>query len=330
MGIYKDIMKGLEDLGLYVEFISQKDYPNNPYIVLNRKWSSRDVCKFQNKLYKSWKSILDSRSDESLFFDYILVINGLTLHPYLFEKLKKINCRIKAYNYIYDKINGVYQIDHNFKFFDGIYTFDQSNVKDYGLKLLPIYWVPIIGKIQESLDVFAFGGDDIIRVGVFNRMKRIAEMADFHSFIKVYYPKDDNDYIYTLKRLAIYFFLHRKTPSLKRLSSDLYTNRSMSTEMFRKYVNSSNVIVDTNHPYQDGLTARFMWALGGGKKIITNNLHAKDYKFYSKEQILILDNSVSDDDIVWFIKNNRIIPEHIRTETDKYRIDNWLKTILEC
>lgn len=330
MGIYKDIMRGLNNIGIDVEFISQKNYPNNPYFVLNKKWSSKQIEQFQMVLLKYWKDVLDKQSDENLFFDYLFVINGLTLHPYLFEKLRKINKRIKAYNYIFDRVNGVYQIDHNFSYFDNIYTFDQINVRDYGLKLLPIFWVPVVEKRQKELDVFAFGGDDCVRAEIFRRIKRIADKANCHSFIKLYYPKDNNNIMYIIKRFAKYLIQRRTTPSLKDFSSGFYTNKTMSTDMFRTYINSSKVIVDTNHPYQDGLTARFMWALGAGKKIITTNLHAKDYKFYTKEQILILDNSVSDEDIVCFIKDNRKSPDHIKTEIDKYRIDNWLKTILEC
>ena len=328
MGLYNDIQKGLEDLGFSVELILQKSFPNNPYCVLHKKPSVVRIRKFQEILLAYWKELLDSRSGEELFFDFLLVINGVSIHPYLFEKLKSVNKNIQIYNYIYDRIKGVYQIDHNFKYFDKIYTFDRENVEEYNLNLLPIYWVPVTGKLDEELDVFAFGGIDPIRIDVFKRIKRLVDSTNYNCFIKVYHPKVTNSLIYNIRRIGKYVLQGRKSPSFTELRSDLFTNEAMPTDVFRKYINSSNVIIDTNHPYQDGLTARFMWALGLGKKIITNNKNIVKYDFYSKEQMLIMDDSTTDDSILSFIDTESAISSNIRTSIDKCRIDNWLKTIL--
>lgn len=329
MGIYRDIQKGLEELGFYVELIIEKTFPNNPYKILYRKPSAKQISKFQKVLLNYWKKILDNRSSDDLFFDYLLVINGLTIHLYLFDRLKEVNKNIKACNYIYDRIKGVYQIDHNFKFYNRIFTFDRENVREYGLTLLPIYWIPEKEKLENHYDVFAFGAADQIRIPIFKRIKKISDDAKLNSFIKVYHLKVNNVVLYSIKRVVKYVFQKRKSPSLRELRTDFYTSESMPTELFRKYINSSTVIIDTNHPYQDGLTARFMWALGIGNKIITNNLNISKYNFYSKEQILILDNNTSDEEILSFIKSSSQIPQDVISRVERYRIDNWLKTILD-
>ena len=329
MGLYKDVQKGLEDLGFFVDFILEKSFQNNPNVVLHKKKpSAARINEFQEVLLDYWKGLLDHRSDEDLFFDYLLVINGKAIHPYLFEKLKKANKEIKTYNYIYDRIKGVYQIDHNFKYFDDIYTFDRNNVEEYNLKLLPIYWVPANGKLDENIDVFAFGGPDQIRINVFRRIKNVVAGTNLRCFIKVYHPKVTNKMVYSIRRIGKYILQHRESPSLKDLESDLFTSESMPTEMYRKYMNSANIIIDTNHPYQDGLTARFMWALGLGKKIITNNANSLKYDFYSQEQILVMDNNTSDRELLDFINSNTDIPSWVNNRVVQYRIDNWLKTIL--
>ncbi len=328
MGLHNDIQKGLEDLGFSVELILQKSFPNNPYHVLHKKPSIVRIRKFQEILLAYWKELLDGRSGEELFFDYLLVINGISIHPYLFEKLKRINKNIQIYNYIYDRIKGVYQIDHNFKYFDKIYTFDRENVEEYNLNLLPIYWVPVTGKLDEELDVFAFGGIDPIRIDVFKRIKRLVDSTNYNCFIKVYHPKVTNSLIYNIKRIGKYVLQGRKSPSVKELRSALFTSEAMPTDVFRKYINGSNVIIDTNHPYQDGLTARFMWALGLGKKIITNNKNIVKYDFYSKEQILILDDNTTNQEILDFIDSKITIPQNISVLVNQYRIDNWIRTIL--
>ena len=328
MGIYQDIINGLEGLGFEVEFISQKSFPNNPNLVLHKKVGKEKREQFQNVLEKYWKGILDYRKPEDLYFDYLFVINGLTIHPYLFEKLRGVNQNVVAVNYIYDRIKGVYQIDQNFKYFDSVFSFDRSDVKEYNLFFLPIYWVPVKGHISETYDFFAFGGIDPVRVGVFKRIKRIVDSNKLKGFVKVYHPRVGNSLMYTVRRIGKYVLQHRKSPSLKELKTDLYTSDSVSTEQFRIYLNSSKVVVDTNHSYQDGMTARFMWALGAGKKILTNNIHVKDYDFFSKEQIMILEDFVSDDDILSFLHSESIVPADVKAIIEKYRIDNWLRTIL--
>lgn len=329
MGLHLDIKKGLEILGFYVEVILQKSFPNNPNIVLhNKKHSTARINEFQEILLNYWKGLLDHRSEEDLFFDYLLVINGNSIHPYLFEKLKEANRSIKAFNYIYDRIKGVYQIDHNFKYFDDIYTFDRNNVKDYNLKLLPIYWVPQNEKLDEEFDVFAFGGPDQIRIDLFRRIERITDSTDLRCFVKIYHPKVTNKIVYSIRRIGKYFLQGRKSPSLKDLQSDMFTSDAMPTDLFRKYINSSKVIIDSNHPYQDGLTARFMWSLGIGKKIITNNKNVLKYDFFSKEQILVINENTSDKELLDFITNQTNIPLKIKSYVDQYRIDNWLKTII--
>lgn len=328
MGLYSDIQRGLEDLGFNVELIIQKSFPNNPYSILHKKISESRIIKFQKILLDYWHGILDGRSNESLYFDYLLVINGLSIHQYLFTRLKEINKGIKIYNYIYDRIKGVYQIDGLFHYYDDIYTFDRGNVEDYNLKLLPIFWVPISERMTRTYDVFAFGGTDSTRAQIFKRIKSISEREHLYSFIKIYHAEVSNSFLYTIRRILKFVLQGRHSPSLKELKSDLYTSESMTTDLFRTYIKSSTVTVDTNHSYQDGLTARFMWALGAGSKIITNNQNVKDYPFYTKEQILILDDTITDHDIVSFIHSKNVIPSSVSKIVKQYRIDYWLKTVL--
>ena len=93
----------------------------------------------------------------------------------------------------------------------------------------------------------------------------------------------------------------------------------------------SEVVIDTAPDNQDGLTARFMWALGAKRKIITTNEHVLKYPFYSPQQILVVD---ADDieknrhDVISFMESPLQIPSDKLVEIDKYRIDNWLGELL--
>ena len=108
--------------------------------------------------------------------------------------------------------------------------------------------------------------------------------------------------------------------------SGMFTKKALLPSDFKQLIVSSNTVVDTNHPFQDGLTARFMWALGAEKKIVTTNCSVRNYPFYSDEQIFILNNNW--DELPDFLKSEFTMKESVRAEIAKYRIDNWLDTIL--
>lgn len=75
-----------------------------------------------------------------------------------------------------------------------------------------------------------------------------------------------------------------------------------------------------------------MWALGLGKKIITTNEAVRNYDFYTKDQILVLEDKYYTKDelliIKRFIEHDYNEDSKIRDNIDKLRIDNWLNTIM--
>ena len=92
-------------------------------------------------------------------------------------------------------------------------------------------------------------------------------------------------------------------------------------------ISKSRAILDTQASYQDGLTARFMWALGEEKKIITTNDNILKYPFYTPEQFYILnENNLSG--IPEFLKKDFVMTDSNRKIVAQYRIDNWLDTLL--
>lgn len=329
MGLYKDIIKCLKELGYCVDFIPEKTFPHNPYYVAVKNRPKTSKKDYDNLLLNFWVSEIDSRNRADLTYDYLLVMDGLSMHPYLVDTLRTINPQIRVICYLFDRIKGVYQIDHNFYLYDKIYSFDLSDSVEYSLEHLPLYWIPADVSEKNCLDVFAFGSYDAIRKEVYCRIKDVCQGNDLSFYIKLYSPKISNKYTYSIKRFLLNTLLGRDLPSIKELQSPLFTDVSMTGEDFRKKIMSSKVIVDTNHPYQDGLTARFMWALGAGKKIITNNSSANNYDFYSKEQILIMGDGTTTEEILQFINSKCEISDKISEIINQYRIDNWLTNLLK-
>ena len=87
----------------------------------------------------------------------------------------------------------------------------------------------------------------------------------------------------------------------------------------------SQVVLDDQKDGQTGLTARFMWAIGNHKLIISTNRHVFDYSFVNTKIVSVIDvdNPIIPID---FIKKE--LKEEDWPDIRDYRIDNWLKCLL--
>lgn len=326
LDLYKDVVTELERKGFSVEYVPDIAIPGDPFDVLRWRHVRYTKNGFLAKLKLQWQTF--EAEHDSLFYDYLFVIDGKNVHPYLFEILRKSNPNIKCVNYLFDRTHNVYHFERNFKYYDRVITFDRADSQRYGIEFFPLYWVQSEAVPTEKYDIFGFGAADDIRYNVFRRIRAIAEKQGYNYFLKLLgRPITKGVFAYRL-RCAVKKLIGREYIPVKETYSDFFTTSTFKPEEFRSLTMGANVVVDTNHPYQDGLTARFMWALGAGCKIITTNASACNYGFYSDSQILVLNKSTNDDRIISFIESPAHVSDETNVEIDRYRIDNWLDFIL--
>lgn len=327
MNIYKDVVEGLEKKGFEVTWIRDSQVTGNPHNY-SIAWYRRKRLKIYNKQVKQlWINILNSEECNKRF-DYFLAIDGLMADETLFQILNKKNPSIKKILFVYDPIEGDYQIDYLFKYYDKVYSFDFGDCERFKLNFLPIYWVPAEQENDIKYDIFglaALNYDKPQTIQFFQEVKNYAKTNGLSEYIKLYCRKQ-NKYN-NLFWVYIYKLIGKKYYSNRELSeNDLFTTKTLTPDVFRKTIQQSKTILDVQAPNQDGLTARFMWALGLGKKIMTFNWNVKKYPFYSSEQILVLENNF--DKIESFVGSEYTPSVETRSLIDKYRIDNWLDTLL--
>ena len=316
LGLYNDIYQGLVNLGYDTDLIITKTLKGDPFLVFNKKQVKKSEVDFLNELKEYW-TVLYNSGKYSFEYDYLIAINGTCLHPFLFEKLQAKSPNIIKINYLFDGIDNVYRFDRNFMFFDKIFTFDKSDANKYNIVHLPIYWVDCEGINHTERDVFAFGAYNKIRSEIFKYVKNSLPSKNVTSYIKLFVPQSNGrnsrikSFVKTLLMLRHY---------------GMISHTSIPTEEFRRVIATSRIIVDTSNGYQDGLSARFMWALGLGKKIITNNRSVMTYGFYTKEQIYVI--GYDSDRLSDFIMSDFKMTDEIREKVNSYRIDNWLNTLM--
>lgn len=332
MDIYKDVINELERMGHIVDFAKTPILNSDPRSFVGYRRLSKYLVSenyFLKKITKYWTGLLNSKEYDKKY-DFLFVIDGHGVRKVVFDILRNRNSDIKAVNYLFDTTSGVYQFEKNFGYFDRVYSFDTTEVKKYNLCFLPIFWTTIAESLKEY-DFFGMGYYNKQRYDLFRILEEISDKNGLKSYLKLYYPY--------LKRFGLYklkYSLKKMLGMKLNIPPVLYysrwiTHESLSPSDFKSYIAKSMITIDTCAPHQVGMTARYMWALGNGKKIITTNLNAAKEGLYEEGQVFVikdLENLADNNDFLDFIN----APYHQSNEHQSlmipYRIDNWLSTIL--
>lgn len=321
MSLYKDVIGELEKQGYDVTYMQDKHFAHNSYDIHNRTPNIVGSFLQARKHRKYWYRQI-RKGMRNLYFDYLLVIDGFSLvNSGFVELLEKWNPRIKKILYLFDKTYNNYLFDFVFKSFDKIFTFDIHDSQYYGINLLPIYWVPT-SSATKTIDVFGFGTYMPNRYTLYNYVYNLTKESKLKCFIKLYIGETNNTLCFRLRKR-----IGRLSYPNEIYQSSLATHETIPPSEFRRLLSESRVILDSHDVAQDGLTARFMWALGSGAKIVTTNKAIRDYPFYDENQIVIFDEknpSLSMD----FFQSDYEMNEKKREIINQYRIDNWVKTLM--
>ena len=330
LDIYKDVIKELECRGFYVDYVSSSDVPKNPFMpIFNNRYNEENVSTFEKSCTDYWREKLFSQAYLKKY-DIFLTINGLMVCPFLFQHLKARNPNIKCKLFLYDKIEYACRVDRYFSYYDAIFSFDLDDAARYNLRFLPIYWVPISKPKTKKYDIFGMASYSLHkkdRALLFRQIRKISKKSNMTSHIKLYVSMK-NWPIFFIKNTIKLLTKHKSYIPFRDVFNGLITNKSLSPTVFREYIYESDATIDTHVEYQDGLTARFMWALGAEKKIITTNKIVKQYEFYSPDQFFIIgEDSISK--LNEFINAKFSMSLKTRATISQYRIDNWLDVILK-
>ena len=327
MDICKDIISSLKAMDYDVVWVADGSIPNNPYNKMSRNRHKRTIEEYQKEVNVFWNDAFKTEKFAKPF-DFFLAIDGFMVTPELFERLIRQNPKIRKVLFLYDRVEGNYELDMFFKYYDDVYSFEIHDCKHYGLHHLPIYWNPAANDEEVVYDIsgmasFKWGS----RYEMYKRLKTLARQNGLTECIKLYHRPIRNRFTYSAKYLTCKI-LGRNFLSLSDLKDDIFTFKILSSTEFRKNILQSKAVLDTHNNFQDGLTARFMWALGCGRKIVTTNKSVVQYPFYDPAQIYLIDDT-NVDGVVDFIKAEYSMSQSMRQLIEPYRIDNWIRQMFK-
>ena len=330
MDLYKDLLAEMAKQGYTVDYIKEIVHPEDPDNVRGYRGLKRVIFvnreRFQKKNSKFWMNLLSSEP-YCKTYDILFVLNGQSLSPVVFSILKERNPELYCVNYMFDTTKGVYHFEKNFPFFNKIASFDKEDTQKYDLNFLPIFWTK---QNSSKIDFvfFGMGAYKKNRYALYDIIKRYADNLNLSYYLKMYNPVKKRLYLKSAIRNGLN--IQQDMISYDEYESDLITNEVLPLSEFNKILNASEIIIDSNAPHQDGLTSRFMQSLGNLKKIITTNVSSKEYGFYSPSQILVVDNlnTFSQNELMEFVNTKVVLNEEKLDIINSYRIDNWIKFLL--
>ena len=333
MGLHIPIIEELKKHGHEVVWVEDKDIPYNfriPRTSLNRIRSK--INAFIHKPHKAyWYKLWKDRSEDFCQpFDVFFCINGRSLCPELFSWLNAMP-NIKKVLYLWDS-ESIFDFFYYRDEFDKIYTFDQEDAQKYtNVRFLPLFWFDTKEPTEKKYDISIIGTDHDNRYDIVERILPQVKETRLSYFFKIMIFKPDFSHIAFYKTRLKYSSSLQKIVKnsediyYKRLSSEIAMTQPISPEVYNHIMDQTSCILDTDRGTQSGTTARAIWALAKGKKIISTNRNFLNAPFYNSEQIRIIDrdNPILDID---FIKNDKQFDMHPYFEM--LRIDNWVKEII--
>jgi hypothetical protein len=313
-GYERDIQIKMQEMGAAVDYYDER--PSNSFLTKVLIRINRYLLSWKIKKYYSTICFKEANKN----YDYIVFIKSESVSVKILQRLRVEHPNAKMILYLWDSILNNKNALINYPYFDKVLSFDKNDVARYGFIFRPLFYTDVFKEI-ESCRNFIY---DALFVGT------------VHSD-RYYYVKEIERQIKNMgKKILIYFFFRSSILYYKKKLFDKtykYGKKEdfhftpLSKKELIELVVQSKCLVDAQHPKQTGLTIRTIEALGACRKLITTNENIKEYDFYNKDNILIVDRFTP------IIRKNFFDEEYIKLDKavyDNYSLESWIKDLLCC
>lgn len=279
----------------------------------SRRLLSKNEIQQENQKYQN--EII--RESQKRIYDVIFVIVGRALSFHTLQEIKRNNPNAKFILYLWDDIKRVINFEETKSFYNKIYSFDYVDCEKNNFDFLPLFFLDSYSNNNDinttSFDLYSALWMHSDRLSIVKKIIRQISKRKMLFYFKV---EKIPFFIYTIKS----FFSPKERKYIK------YGIKGISKEQNIENMKKSKVILDIQFPSQNGLTIRTFEALGAKKKFITTNKSIKNYDFYNKNNIYVIED-----------RNNPVIPDTFfdspykdltKQIYNKYSLNSWVKHIL--
>ncbi|MFA5618700.1 MAG: hypothetical protein WDA08_00190 [Weeksellaceae bacterium] len=302
----------MKELGADVEFYDERPSNSNIFKGIIRVYPAL----IQGKINRYYRNILQQTKNKT--YDCLLLIKGESIPLFFIPEFKKLHPKTPTIFYFYDTVWEYPRALKLFPLFDVNYTFEPGDAVNYQLKFRPSFFVQEFQQnkteSEKTFDITFIGSAHTDRYHIGEKIQKAANQQGLKTFMYYYAP---NKFFFRMKRIF------DKTMSSFDIKKVSFTRLS-HTEVSKIYQRSFAVL-DTNKPFQLGLSMRTFETLAAGRKLITTNPGIKKYPFYNPENILVIDRENPELPASFFANPFvEINPEYL----EKLTLDDWLETVL--
>lgn len=300
-----DIKKKLEGNGAHVDYFDER--PSNKAwdkacIRINRNLIRKTIYQYYDKIIKA--NTLNK-------YDYIFFNHLETPFPDILENLKNSNPQGKYLLYMWDSMLNRPNTIELTKYFDSVFTFDRLDSIKYNFHFRPLFYLDEYAKPHTTVpnfDISFIGTVHSDRYSIINAIKKQTNTTKLKS----------NWFLFMHNKLLFYKMKFSHFKNLKAKLSE-FSFKSLEKYEVVRFMQRSKVIIDIQHPKNDGLTMRTIEVLGMKKKLITTNNDIVNYDFYNPNNICVIDRG-----------DPKISKSFLETEYTQIEDDIYKKYSLQC
>ena len=264
---------------------------------------SKTIRKYHFKLFNAFHHVWYSDFYNIKDVERIIVFDSI-FNMQLLDDIRSNFKEAKIIFYYWNSITSLKDLNIIKSKVDGVYSFDFNDCDKYNLFFNSQFYFNINNdtNVLPVYDSYFIGYDK----GRFKILKQIADILEKNNFNVLFQIKAN-----TSRKIKY------KIPIKYKISAEIDYRAIIDN------IKSSKSIIDIVQKDQSGLTLRAMESLFLDKKLITNNKYIKDYDFFKKDNIFILDDYNSNlDKLIMFLNGHYIkIGDNIK---QKYLFNNWI------
>jgi len=273
------------------------------------------IAHYTNRHFKEIITRLQHRA-----ISHILIIKGETITKHILQMLRGAFPRARIILYLWDSIKNYPNVQENIGAVDKALSFDPADsVANSKVAFRPLFFSRSFASApklwRDDLDY------DVSFVGTLHsdRLRILDELEDQFRRLNLTFKK-----VYFLRTSLEYYWGKLTDPAYRNHKASDFVTTPVPSAAVREIFFKSRVIVDIQHPKQQGLTMRAIEALGSRRKLITTNASVRTYDFYSPENIQIIGRHGEALSFEFFKTPGVEVPEPVY---HKYSIDGWLDSI---
>ena len=245
-------------------------------------------------------------------FDLVLVIKGQTLSRKVLMKLKEKNHNAKFILYLWDSLKNCPSVRDNLDLFDSRFSFERDKVPLFNFR--PLFFEPIdsSSNFKKTYLISFIGTAHSDRFSVIKKIN--AGMNSETCFW----------YLFLQARWVFYWYKISRVDFADAKIDDFNFLPLSCSDSHNVYM-GSEIIIDIEHPKQEGLTSRTFEVLGIGKKLVTTNSDVMNYDFYKYGNVHVIDRLNPEIPEEFIERKFNPYPSDIR---NFYSVDGWLSDVL--